>query len=127
MIGTPHPFQDALPDRYVVERTLGQGGTGAVYLAEDVKHHRKVAVKILRPELAAALGADRFLREIDIAAKLNHPHILALYDSGGADGFLFYVMPYVTGGSLRQKLERERQLSLNEALRITAQVASARR
>jgi serine/threonine-protein kinase len=122
---TRRPFDRALADRYAVERTLGQGGMGSVYLAEDVKHHRKVAVKVLRPDVAAALGAERFLREIDIAARLNHPHILALYDSGTADGFLFFVMPYIAGDSLRQKLEREGQLAVEEALRITTQVASA--
>ncbi len=115
----------ALADRYASERELGSGGMATVYLARDLKHHRKVAVKVLRPELAAALGLDRFLREIQIAATLNHPHILALYDSGEADGFLFYVMPYIKGKSLRQKLKREKQLSIDEALRITRQVASA--
>jgi serine/threonine protein kinase/Tfp pilus assembly protein PilF len=125
VIETPRLFEHALADRYKVERPLGHGGMATVYLAEDLKHRRKVAVKVLRPELAAALGADRFLREIEVAAKLNHPHILALYDSGAADGFLFYVMPHITGESLRQRLERERQLSIDEALRITTQVASA--
>jgi serine/threonine-protein kinase len=84
----------ALADRYTIERELGSGGMATVYLAEDVKHHRKVAVKVLRPELAAALGPERFHREIEIAANLHHPHILPLYDSGDADGFLYYVMPY---------------------------------
>jgi serine/threonine protein kinase len=125
MIETPRPFQNALADRYAVERPLGRGGMATVYLAEDLKHRRKVAVKVMRPELTAALEADRFLREIEIAAKLNHPHIIALYDSGTADGLLFYVMPHITGESLRQKLERERQLSIDETLRITAHVASA--
>jgi serine/threonine-protein kinase len=125
MIETPQPFAQALADRYAIERPLGRGGMATVYLAEDLKHRRKVAVKVLRPELAAALGADRFLREIEVVAKLNHPHILALYDSGAADGVLFYVMPHITGESLRQKLERERQLSIDETFRITAQVASA--
>jgi eukaryotic-like serine/threonine-protein kinase len=115
----------ALAGRYAIERELGSGGMATVYLANDLKHQRKVAVKVLRPELASALGPDRFLREIEIAAKLSHPHILALYDSGAADGFLFYVMPYIKGESLRQKLERERQLSIDEALGITRQVASA--
>src|SRR6185312_13069924 len=92
---------------------------------DDVKHHRKVAIKVLRPELAAMLGPGRFLREVEIAARLNHPHILALYDSGQADGFLFYVMPYVAGQSLRQKLEREQQLAIDEAVRITHDIASA--
>jgi len=115
----------ALTSRYAVERELGSGGMATVYLADDVKHRRKVAVKVLRPELAAALGPDRFLQEVQIAARLNHPHILPLHDSGEADGFLFYVMPHVTGESLRQKLAREKQLPLTEALAITRQVASA--
>src|SRR6266508_3588951 len=113
----------ALAGRHAVERELGSGGMATVYLAHDVKHHRQVAVKVLRPELAAALGPDRFLREVEIAARLNHPHILALYDSGEADGFLFYVMPYVAGESLRHKLDREHQLPLEDALAITRQVA----
>jgi serine/threonine-protein kinase len=115
----------ALADRYTIERELGRGAAATVYLADDVKHHRKVAIKVLRPELAAVLGPARFLREIEIAARLNHPHILALHDSGEADGFLFYVMPYVAGESLRQKLEREKQLGVEESLRITREVASA--
>lgn len=115
----------ALAARYTIERELGHGGMATVYLADDVKHHRKVAVKVLRPELAAQIGPDRFLREVEIAARLNHPHILALYDSGEADGFLFYVMPYITGESLRHKLTREKQLSVDEAVGITRQVASA--
>ena len=115
----------ALEDRYRIERELGRGGMATVYLAGDVKHRRTVAIKVLRPELAAQLGPDRFLREVEIAASLNHPHILALYDSGDADGFLFYVMPYVQGESLRHKLEREKQLPVEEAIGITRQVASA--
>ncbi len=115
----------ALAGRYVIERELGSGGMATVYLANDVKHRRQVAVKVLRPELAAALGPDRFLREVEIAARLNHPHILALYDSGEADGLLFYVMPYVAGESLRHRLAREKQLPVAEALGITQQVASA--
>src|SRR3989454_1777879 len=115
----------ALAGRYAIERELGSGGMATVYLADDLKYHRKVAVKVLRPELASVLGPDRFLREVEIAAKLNHPHILALYDSGEAGGLLFYVMPYVKGESLRHKLEREQQLPIDEALRITRQVASA--
>ena len=115
----------ALAGRYAIERELGSGGMATVYLADDLKYQRKVAVKVLRPELASVLGPDRFLREVEIAARLNHPHILALYDSGEADGLLFYVMPYVKGESLRHKLERETQLPIDEALRITRQVASA--
>ncbi len=115
----------ALADRYAIERELGSGGMATVYLAEDLKHHRKVAVKVLRPELAASLGPDRFLREIEIAAGLTHPHILTLIDSGQADGFLYYVMPYIEGESLRDKLRSERQLSIDEALAITRALASA--
>jgi TolB-like protein/tetratricopeptide (TPR) repeat protein len=114
----------ALSDRYKIERELGAGGMATVYLAEDLKHHRQVAVKILRPELAAVLGPERFLREIEIAAKLNHPHILPLHDSGEADGFLYYVMPHVEGESLRDKINREKQLAIDEAIRITEQVSS---
>ncbi len=87
----------ALSDRYKIEREIGAGGMATVYLAEDIKHHRPVAVKVLRPELAAVIGAERFLREIEVTANLHHPHILPLYDSGGADGFLYYVMPFVEG------------------------------
>src|SRR5436309_8934494 len=115
----------ALAGRYVIERELGSGGMATVYLAHDVKHHREVALKVLRPELAAALGPDRFLREVEIAARLNHPHILALYDSGETNGFLFYVMPSVAGESLRHRLEREKQLPIEEALAITRHVAAA--
>ncbi len=106
-------------------RELGRGGMATVYLAEDLKHHRSVAIKVLRPELAAAVGADRFLREIEIAAGLTHPHILPLHDSGEADGFLYYVMPYVAGESLRERLSREKQLPLEDALAITRDVADA--
>jgi serine/threonine protein kinase/tetratricopeptide (TPR) repeat protein len=115
----------ALAGRYSLERELGQGGMATVYLADDLKHHRKVAIKVLRPELGYLLGADRFAREIRIAAGLNHPHILQLHDSGEADGLLFYVMPYVRGESLRQKLSREKELSIEEGIRIARQVASA--
>ena len=96
----------ALADRYVIERELGAGGMATVYLAEDVRHRRKVAVKVLRPELAATIGPERFIREIEIAAGLTHPHILPLHDSGEADGFLYYVMPYIEGESLRGQLDR---------------------
>ena len=115
----------ALADRYAIEHELGSGGMATVYLAEDLKHERKVAVKVLRPELAAALGADRFLREIKITAGLTHPHILPLLDSGEADGFLYYVMPYVEGESLRERLNREKQLPLDDALQIAREVADA--
>ena len=115
----------ALADRYAIEREIGAGGMATVYLAEDLKHHRKVAVKVLRSELAASLGAERFLREIEIAANLTHPHILGLFDSGEADGFLFYVMPYIEGETLRDRMNREGQLPLDDALQITREVAAA--
>src|SRR3989442_6024473 len=94
----------SLAGHYAIERELGRGGMATVYLAQDIKHHRRVAVKVLHPELAAVLGPDRFLREIQIAAQLTHPHILPLHDSGQVDGFLYYVMPYIEGESLRTKL-----------------------
>jgi hypothetical protein len=115
----------ALADRYAIQEELGRGGMAIVFLAEDLKHHRKVAIKVLKPELAAVLGRDRFLREIEIAAHLTHPHILPLHDSGEADGFLYYVMPYVEGESLRDRLSREKQLPLEDALRIAREVADA--
>jgi len=118
-------LRDALADRYAVERELGRGGMATVFLADDRKHGRPVAIKVLHAELAAALGAERFLREIEIAARLQHPHILPLYDSGSAGGFLYYVMPYVEGESLRDRLTREKQLSLEETLRVATEVASA--
>ncbi len=118
-------LQAALADRYVIERELGRGGTATVYLAHDLKHDRAVALKVLRPELAAALGPARFLREIQIAARLTHPHILPLHDSDEAGGFLFYVMPYVEGESLRDRLTRERQLPLEDVLQISREVADA--
>ena len=115
----------ALADRYRIERELGAGGMATVYLAEDLKHDRLVAVKVLKPELAAVLGADRFVVEIKTTAALPHPHILPLFDSGTADGFLFYVMPFIEGETLRAKLDRETQLGVEEAVRITVQVADA--
>src|SRR2546430_6193641 len=115
----------SLAGRYTIERELGRGGMATVYLARDLKHDRPVALKVLRPELAAVLGAERFMREIRLTAQLQHPPILTLIDSGEADGFLYYVMPYVEGESLRQRLEREGQLPLDEALRITSAIASA--
>ncbi len=118
-------LKDALADRYRIERELGRGGMAAVYLAEDLKHRRKVAVKVLRPELAATLGPDRFLREIEIAAKLNHPHILPLFDSGEAKGFLYYVMPFVEGESLAERLRHEGRFAYDQAVRIAGEVASA--
>jgi serine/threonine-protein kinase len=115
----------ALADRYRVERELGAGGMATVYLAQDLKHDRKVAVKVLRPELAAVIGADRFLSEIKTTANLQHPHILPLFDSGAADSFLFYVMPFIEGESLRDRLTREKQLPIVDAVRIATEVASA--
>src|SRR5262249_4693702 len=115
----------ALAGRYSVEREIGRGGMATVYLAQDLRHHRKVAIKVLHAELGEVLGADRFSRPIRVAAALSHPPLLPLYDSGEADGLLFYVMPYVRGDSLRQRLTRERQLSIDEAVAITRQVASA--
>jgi serine/threonine-protein kinase len=115
----------ALTDRYTIERELGEGGMATVYLADDLRHERKVALKVLKPELAAVVGADRFLAEIKTTANLQHPHILPLFDSGEADGFLFYVMPYIEGETLRDRLDRERQLPVDEALGIATAVASA--
>jgi eukaryotic-like serine/threonine-protein kinase len=121
----PTLLAEALKDRYAIQRELGRGGMATVYLAEDLKHRRPVAVKVLQPELAAALGPDRFLREIELLARLSHPHILPLHDSGNADGFLYYVMPYVTGETLRARLAREKQLPVDEALQISREVADA--
>src|SRR5438445_1030973 len=118
-------LQAALADRYDLDREIGRGGMATVYLAQDVRHHRSVAVKVLHPALALSLGSDRFLREIQIAARLQHPHIVPLYDSGQAGEFLYYVMPFVDGESLRQRLERERHLPLEEALKIARAVAAA--
>ena len=115
----------ALADRYTIERILGEGGMATVYLARDVKHNRKVAVKVMRPELAATLGADRFLREVEIAGQLSHPHILPMYDSGAADGFLFYAMPYVEGESLAARMKREGQLPVEDAVKLAREVAEA--
>ncbi|MEP7326039.1 MAG: serine/threonine-protein kinase, partial [Gemmatimonadota bacterium] len=129
----------ALADRYRIEWELGQGGMATVYLAQDLKHDRKVAVKVLRPELAAMIGAERFLAEIKTTANLQHPHILPLFDSGqamvpplhegergtGGEGFLYYVMPYVEGESLRDRLTREKQLPIADAVRIATEVSSA--
>ena len=118
-------LKSALADRYAVERELGQGGMATVFLAQDLKHERRVAIKVMGHDLAAQLGADRFLREIKTAAQLNHPNILPLYDSGEADGLLYYVMPFVDGGSLRDRLDREGALPLEDALRIAQEVADA--
>jgi eukaryotic-like serine/threonine-protein kinase len=115
----------ALSDRYRIERELGAGGMATVYLAEDLKHRRRVAVKVLKPELAAVLGADRFVQEITTTAALQHPHILPLYDSGEADGFLFYVMPFIDGETLRSRLDRETQLGVDEAVKMATAIADA--
>ena len=115
----------SLADRYRIERELGAGGMATVYLGHDLKHDRKVALKVLRPELSAVIGADRFLVEIKTTANLQHPHILALYDSGQVDGTVFYVMPFVEGESLRDRLEREKQLPVGDAVRIAIEIAGA--
>jgi eukaryotic-like serine/threonine-protein kinase len=124
-VNLPDQLHTALAGRYRVERELGAGGMATVYLARDVKHDRDVAIKVLHPDLAAALGGDRFLSEIKTTAKLQHPHILPLLDSGEADGLLYYVMPYVSGETLRTRLQRERQLPIHDALRIAREVADA--
>ncbi len=118
-------LREAVADRYRVERELGAGGMATVYLAEDVRHHRKVALKVLKPDLAHALGAERFLREIETTAALHHPHVLPLYDSGATGEFLYYVMPYVDGESLRDRLTREKQLPIDDALQIAREVSDA--
>jgi len=118
-------LETAFSDRYIIEHELGAGGMATVYLAHDAKHDRKVAVKVLRPEIAAVLGAERFLTEIKVTANLQHPHILPLFDSGEADGFLYYVMPVVEGETLQEKLHRERELPIDEAVQITSEVAKA--
>jgi serine/threonine-protein kinase len=115
----------ALADRYRIESEIGSGGMATVYLAQDLKHDRQVAVKVLKPELAAVVGADRFLAEIKTTANLHHPHILPLHDSGEADGFLYFVTPYVEGESLRERLDREHQLPVPEAVRIACEIADA--
>ena len=121
----PAALTVALADRYGIERELGQGGMATVYLAEDLKHHRQVAIKVLRPELAAVIGADRFVREIRTIAALQHPHILGLIDSGEVNGTAYYVMPYVEGESLRDRLNRDKQLPVGDAVRIATEVAAA--
>src|SRR5438309_9890502 len=116
----------ALGDRYAIDRELGRGGMATVYVAQDPRHGREVAVKVLRPDVAAAVGAERFLREIAIAARLTHPHVLPLLDSGQAAGSLYYVMPYVRGETLRQRLVRETRLPLKDALAIAPELGRAR-
>jgi serine/threonine-protein kinase len=118
-------LKDAFSGRYRIERELGRGGMSTVFLAEDLKHRRPVAIKVLDPEVAAVMGSERFLREIETVARLTHPHILAMHDSGVTEGLLFYVMPFVEGASLRDRLAREKQLPLEDALRIAREVADA--
>ena len=115
----------SLTDRYQIDREIGRGGMATVFLARDVKHDRQVALKVLDPELGAVLGAERFLAEIKVTANLQHPNLLPLFDSGEAGGLLFYVMPYVEGETLRARLEREKQLPVDEAIRISVAVANA--
>ncbi|MFL5620153.1 MAG: serine/threonine-protein kinase, partial [Gemmatimonadaceae bacterium] len=118
-------FRSELAEKYRLERELGQGGMATVYLAYDVANDRHVALKVLNPELAASLGADRFLREIEVGRTLLHPNIVGVLDSGSADGKLYYTMPFVEGASLRDKLDREKQLSIDEAIDLTKQIAEA--
>jgi serine/threonine-protein kinase len=125
MTDIPSRLNAALSDRYRIERELGAGGMATVYLAEDLKHDRKVAIKVLKPELAAVLGADRFVQEIKTTASLQHPHILPLFDSGEADSFLFYVMPYIKGETIREKLDRDTQFGIEDGVRIATEVADA--
>jgi serine/threonine-protein kinase len=125
MSSLPSRVSGALSGQYRLEHEIGAGGMATVYLAEDLRHDRRVALKVLRPELAAVIGAERFLAEIKLTANLQHPHILPLFDSGEADGFLYYVMPFVEGESLRDRLRREKQLPVDDAVRIAAEVASA--
>src|SRR5687768_9688586 len=115
----------ALSSRYRIEREVGEGGMATVYLAHDLRHDRRVALKVLKPELAAVVGAERFLAEIKTTANLQHPHILPLFDSGEAVGLVFYVMPFVAGETLRDRLDRERQLPVEEAVHIAVEVADA--
>ena len=118
-------IQSALEGRYTIEREIGHGGMATVFLARDLKHPRAVAIKVIRPELAITLGADRFLREIAITAQLHHPNILTLIDSGEADGLLYYVMPFVEGESLRSRLKREAPLPTSDVLRLLRDVVDA--
>jgi serine/threonine-protein kinase len=118
-------LRSALTERYRIDRELGSGGMAVVFLGEDLRHHRRVAVKVLRPELAAVIGSERFVGEIETAARLSHPHILPLHDSGSVGELLYYVMPYAEGESLRQRLDREKQLGLGDALRFASEIADA--
>src|SRR5579864_7695118 len=119
-------LDDLLGPNYRIQRELGRGGMATVYLAEDIKHGRLVAIKVLHPEFAASLGPDRFRREITLAARLQHPHIVSIYDSGETpNGLLWFAMPYVLGESLRDRLRRERQLSTDDTVRIVGEIADA--
>src|SRR5574342_103638 len=118
-------LRSALAERYAIEREIGAGGMATVYLARDLRHDRLVALKLLNPELGAVLGVERFLAEIKVTANLQHPNLLPLFDSGEAEGLLFYVMPFVEGESLRARLDREKQLPIDEAIRIAVAVANA--
>ena len=118
-------LSSALAERYRIEGKLGAGGMAMVYLADDVRHRRNVAVKVLHPELAHQLGADRFLREIEIVARLQHPHIVPVFDSGDADGTLFFVMPRIEGESMRARLERDGKLPIDESVRLVREVVDA--
>src|SRR5437773_11740302 len=122
---TPTHLTASLAGRYVIAREIGRGGMATVYLARDVRHNRNVALKVLNPELGAVLGVERFLSEIQVTANLQHPNLLPLFDSGEADGLLFYVMPFVDGESLRRRIDREKQLPVDEAVRIAVASAGA--
>src|SRR5688500_18598530 len=122
-----HPLRDALRDRYILEAEIGAGGMGTVLRARDLKHSRTVAIKVLRSDMARSIGADRFHREIQTAARLMHPNIITVFDSGSAADMLYFVMPYVAGESLRDRLQREGRLPVDDAVRITSQLASALR
>src|SRR5437764_12661965 len=118
-------LREALKDRYRVDKQVGRGGMATVYVAEDLRHERRVAIKVLSPDLAASLGADRFARKIRSAARLNHPNTLTIYDSGSAHGLLYYVMPFIEGESLRDRLKREHQIAIDDAIQIACEVAEA--
>jgi serine/threonine protein kinase len=124
MVEVPVSLKDALAERYAIDAEIGRGGMATVYGADDLRHGRRVAIKVLRPELAVTLGTERFLREIGIAARLTHPHIVPLLDSGTADGMLYYVAQYVSGGSLRNRLRTDGPLPVREALRIAEEVGA---
>src|SRR5436190_23715742 len=124
MTGTMPAVGTSLHDRYTIEREIGHGGMAVVHLAEEKKHARKVAIKILKQEFGASVGAERFLREIGIAARLSHPHIVPLIDSGESDGSLYYVSPFIPGGSLRDRLNREKKLPIDDAVRIVGEVGA---